>query len=163
MSISYAFSVLLLFLLLFQIALIQFFIFSQVLEIYNMVIVIVFVLYVSVMKIMTEKKYVAAINLDCRGVDKHAWKYQQNQLFTDVSQKSLFGNILENSPVFSVRKNPYSRSSHRRCFIKKLFLKFRNIFRKTPVLESLFNKFAGLQHRCFLVHIPKFFKNNYFE
>ena len=71
-----------------------------------MVIVIVFVLYVSVMKIMTEKKYVAAINLDCRGVDKHAWKYQQNQLFTDVSQKSLFRNSLENSPESTCGRVP---------------------------------------------------------
>ena len=38
--------------------------------------------------------------------------------------------------------------------------KFRNIYRKTPVLESLFNKVAGnkkgLRHRCFLVNIAKF-------
>ena len=41
--------------------------------------------------------------------------------------------------------------------IKKLFLKFCNIHRKTPVLESLFNKVAGLrlQHRCFFVNIWK--------
>ena len=35
-----------------------------------------------------------------------------------------------------------NRSSHRRCSIKKLF---RNIHRKTRMLESLFNKVAGLK------------------
>ena len=37
------------------------------------------------------------------------------------------------------------RSNHRRCSIKKLFLKICNIHRKRPALESLFNKVAGLQ------------------
>ena len=54
------------------------------------------------------------------------------------------------------------KSSHLRCSIKKLFLKFRNIHRKTPGLKFLFNKGAGLQaynfiekkvqHRCFPVN-----------
>ena len=35
------------------------------------------------------------------------------------------------------------RSSHRNFSIKKLFLKFCNIHRKTPMLESLFNKVQG--------------------
>ena len=30
-----------------------------------------------------------------------------------------------------------------RCSVKKVFLKFCKIHRKTPVPESLFNKFAG--------------------
>ena len=34
-----------------------------------------------------------------------------------------------------------------RCSSKKVFLKFRNIHRKTPVLESLFNKVACLISR----------------
>ena len=37
------------------------------------------------------------------------------------------------------------RSSERRCSIKKRSQKFRNIHREIPVLESLFNKVAGLQ------------------
>ena len=52
------------------------------------------------------------------------------------------------------------RSSHRRCSAKKGVLKnFCKFHRKTPMLESLFDKFAGLndcnlirkrlQHRCF--------------
>ena len=52
-----------------------------------------------------------------------------------------------------------------RCSVKQGFLKkFRNIHRRTPVLESLFNKVAcnfikkRLQHKCFPVSIAKFFK-----
>ena len=62
----------------------------------------------------------------------------------------------------------YSRSWLRLCYKKKVFLKFRNFHRKTLVLESLFNKAAGLkacnfikkrlQHRCFPVNIAKFLR-----
>ena len=51
---------------------------------------------------------------------------------------------------------------------KSCFQNFPNIHRKTPVLESLFNKVAGLkacnfisnrlQHMCFPVNIAKLFK-----
>ena len=63
--------------------------------------------------------------------------------FVMVPQKHLFADVL------------YNRCSY----------KFRNIHRKTPVLESHFNKVAGLrpvillkrgQHRCFPVNIAKF-------
>ena len=37
-----------------------------------------------------------------------------------------------------------SGSSHRRCSVKKVLLKFRKFHRKTPVLDSLFNKVAGV-------------------
>ena len=57
------------------------------------------------------------------------------------------------------------RSSHRRCSIKKLFLKILQYPQETPVLEFLFKKVAGLkarsfikkrhQLRCFLVNIAK--------
>ena len=56
-----------------------------------------------------------------------------------------------------------SRRSHQRCS-----LKLRNIFRKTPVLGSLFNKVVGLQdckyikkrlqHRCFVRNLRKFLR-----
>ena len=62
-----------------------------------------------------------------------------------------------------------SRSSHQRCskeniIVKKAVLnKFCNIYRKTPVPESLFDKVVGLQacsfvkkrlqHRCFSVNM----------
>ena len=52
-------------------------------------------------------------------------------------------------------------------------LKFWNIYRKTPVLESLFNQVPGLQccniinkrlqHKCFHVNIAKYLENTYFE
>ena len=50
------------------------------------------------------------------------------------------------------------------CSIKNIFRKNFVIFtEKTPVLESLFNKVAGLikkrlQHRCFPVNILKLFR-----
>ena len=51
----------------------------------------------------------------------------------------------------------YDRNSHRICFIKKAVLKNFTIFtEKQPVLESLFNKVAGLQ-------TSENFKNTYFE
>ena len=60
------------------------------------------------------------------------------------------------------------KSNHRRSSIKKAVLKNFAILRRTPVLESLFNKVAGLQafnfikkrlyHRCFSVNIAKFFR-----
>ena len=58
-------------------------------------------------------------------------------------------------------------------FKKGCSKKFCNIHRKTPMLESLFNKVAGLQgcsfikkrlqHRCFFCEYYKLFKNSYFE
>ena len=58
------------------------------------------------------------------------------------------------------------RSSHRRCFIRKLFLKTLQYWQETPVLESIFKKVADLstcnfikkrtQHRCFPVNIVSF-------
>ena len=60
-----------------------------------------------------------------------------------------------------------TKSSYRKCSIKQAVLKNFAIFKeKTPVLESLFNKVAGLQacdfikkrlqHRCFPVNVTKF-------
>ena len=56
---------------------------------------------------------------------------------------------------------------------KKLLLKYRNIHRKTPVLESLFNEVAvlkacnfiikRLQYRCFSVKNAKFLRTPIFE
>ena len=66
------------------------------------------------------------------------------------------------------------RSSHQRCSIEKAVLKkFLNIYRKTTVLESLFNRVAGpkacnfiirwtptQQHRCLPVNIAKFLRKS---
>ena len=59
----------------------------------------------------------------------------------------------------------------RRCFSKKI--KIRNMQRKTPVLESLFNKVAGLKacnfikkrlkHSCFPVNIEKILRAAFFK
>ena len=42
-----------------------------------------------------------------------------------------------------------NNSSHRRCSIKKLFLKISQYSQETTVLESLLNKNAGLQQHRF--------------
>ena len=42
------------------------------------------------------------------------------------------------------------KSSHRKCSMKKLSLKIRNSLRKTPVLESYFDKVAGLKASNFI-------------
>ena len=49
-----------------------------------------------------------------------------------------------------------SRSSRLQMFFIIGVLK--NIHRKTPVLESSFNKAAGLRLTCFSVNVGKFFK-----
>ena len=57
------------------------------------------------------------------------------------------------------------RRSHHGCSIKKIVLKKSgNFHRKTPVLESLFNKVEGLQkpqHMCFPMNIAKFLKTSF--
>ena len=70
------------------------------------------------------------------------------------------------------------RNSHQRCSVKKAALTNSTIFhiyiyRKTPVLESLFEKIARLmacnfikkrlQHRCFPVNMAKIFNSTYFK
>ena len=60
----------------------------------------------------------------------------------------------------------------RRCFVKKVFLKFRKFYRKRPALESLFNNVASVQacyfikewleHRYFLVNFAKFLRTSIF-
>ena len=52
-----------------------------------------------------------------------------------------------------------SHSSHQSCSVKKVLLKFRKSLRKTPVLESLLNKAAGLQACNF---IKKRLQHRYF-
>ena len=56
--------------------------------------------------------------------------------------------------------------------MKKVFLTFRKFDRKTPVLESLLNKVAGLEACNFIREAPTqvfsckicdFFKNTFFE
>ena len=67
-----------------------------------------------------------------------------------------------------------STRSHQWCSLKKrCSLKLCNIFRKTPVLGSLFNKVVGLQdckyikkrlqHRCFVRHLRKFLRTSFLK
>ena len=65
------------------------------------------------------------------------------------------------------QKQPFTYVFQNRCF-----LKIRNMHRKTPVLESLFNKLAGqkacnfikkrFQHRCFPKNIAEFSRIAFF-
>ena len=77
---------------------------------------------------------------------------------------------------FSYQSSLHSEAAFRRFSSKRMFhvLKFRNIHRKTPMLESLCicNKVKGLkacsfikmrlQHRCFPVNIVKFLRAAFF-
>ena len=59
-----------------------------------------------------------------------------------------------------------------RCSVKKVFLEISQSHRKTPVPETLFNKFAGLRpatllkkslwHRCFPANFAKFLSTPFF-
>ena len=50
-----------------------------------------------------------------------------------------------------------------RCFLKKVFLKFRKIRRKTPVSESLFLLKKRLWHRCFPENFSKFLRTPFLQ
>ena len=66
----------------------------------------------------------------------------------------------------------FFKAAVRRCSSQFVFLEFRNIRRKTPVLESLFNKVAGLKAcnftkkqaltQVFPVNIAKFLRAAFF-
>ena len=56
-----------------------------------------------------------------------------------------------------------SRSSHQRCFIKKLFLKISQYWQESPVLESLFNKLKETPTQVVFCEYCEIFKNTYFE
>ena len=54
-------------------------------------------------------------------------------------------------------------SIHRRCSVKKVFLKiFCNFHRKMSVLESLFIK-KRLQHRCFPMNFVKYLRTPFYR
>ena len=67
----------------------------------------------------------------------------------------------------TVQKQPFAYVLQTRCSYE-----FRNVHRKTPTLESLFNKDAGLQacnfikkrlkRRCFPVNIAEFLRTAFF-
>ena len=54
-------------------------------------------------------------------------------------------NVKEQAPeLTSLHRGKTARSSHRRCCIRKLFLKILQYPQETPVLESIFKKVADL-------------------
>ena len=68
-------------------------------------------------------------------------------------------------------KRHYREVAVRRCFSKQVFLRIRNIHRKTTALESVFNNVAGLKARNFIKVTPtqvlsceycRIFKSGYF-
>ena len=56
---------------------------------------------------------------------------------------------------YSVKNKNITEAATRGVLQNKVFLKISQILQKTPMLESLFNKIAGLQ--------VKMFKDTYFE
>ena len=52
--------------------------------------------------------------------------------------------------INSYRCSEQSEAVVQRCSVKKVFLKIMQIYRKTPLLESFFNKVTSLGHRTFL-------------
>ena len=54
------------------------------------------------------------------------------------------------------KKNPVKRMKKSRSSRPELFCKFPKILRKTPALESLFNRVTGLT--CFHVNFAKFLR-----
>ena len=66
-----------------------------------------------------------------------------------------------------MKQERYTKAAVCRCFSKYVFLYFFDIHKKKPMLESLFNKVAGLrtcnfikkrlQHRCFPVKLQNFY------
>ena len=91
--------------------------------------------------------------------------------FLTKIEKTLRREIKEQTPHLTLLCCVRTvRSSHRRCFIKNLFLKIMQYTQEIPVLESLFSKVLnkGLkasnfikkrpQHRCFSVNIAKFLR-----
>ena len=97
--------------------------------------------------------------------------YEHDPSYQERSQRNLAkAFFVIHGEVLAV-SNIALKSTNRRSSIKKsCSYKFSNINRKTLVLESLFNKFAGLQagnfitkrfqHRCFPVNIVKFLKTS---
>ena len=75
--------------------------------------------------------------------------------------------------VFKFYKKPLAEAVAWRCAVKKVFLKFRQVHRKTPVPESFFNKVAGLRpttllkkrprHKCFPLTFAKLLRRTFFN
>ena len=83
----------------------------------------------------------------------------------------IFNKICRFQSTFFFKRH-YREVVVRRCFSKFVFLRIRNIHRKTTVLESVFNNVAGLKARNFIKKVTptqvfsceycKIFKSGYF-
>ena len=92
---------------------------------------------------------------------------QRSKLVWAVFENFALSESLED--LQTLDKFSYTSRSTR---LQIMSWKFRNIQRKTPVLESFFNNFSGpqvcnfinkkLQHRCFPVNITKFLRTTFF-
>ena len=89
--------------------------------------------------------------------DKYSWgiSYQCLPGWPEPPQEEIIRSCLCHTSylhtflklyISQTKKSLNSRSSHQRCLIEKAVLqKFLNIDRKASVLETLFNRFAGLK------------------
>ena len=103
-------------------------------------------------------------------VSKIEWFYISKET-KDQSGKSI--NFLNNFIQFSVQYITTIRTSRSQMFFEIGVLKVCNIYRSTPLLESLFSKVASLetykfvkkrlQHRCFPVIIANFARKFYLK
>ena len=114
----------------------------------------------------------------------YIWPKQSNRLFCVLVVLLLLQNFTTSSKIFLFSKqvqqilinlgdaemvvyNFYATETATRCVLykNKLFFKFRNIHRKTSVLQSFIGVLKvcnflkkRLQHRCFSVNIQKFLR-----
>ena len=100
------------------------------------------------------------------------FKYDRDLLYFFISK--LFSSKPESSKKCSILKNVENEKKKKEKEVttggfckKKCSWKFRKFHRKTPVLESRFDKVAGLSQetltQVFSCEICKIFKNTYFE
>ena len=88
-------------------------------------------------------------------------KWRKNLIFKMIQNKSM---KCRNTNASRTRKKQPPELFYKSRFSQN----FRNIYRKSPVLESLLNKVAGLEVCNFIntsvfLWIPLNFKNTYFE
>ena len=92
---------------------------------------------------------------------------------TILSKLFVIFNVHRQTVLYYVNMS-IKKNNRFQMFLKGSVLKnFRNILKKTPLLESLFNKFVSLQdcnfiqnrlqHRCFPVNVPKFSEKHFYR
>ena len=91
--------------------------------------------------------------------------YRKREPETAFFTEHLLMNASKKQQQFKSRFDKLfeKRSSHRRCSTKKGFLKISQYSHNIPVLESLFNKVAGLKAEVLSCKYFEIFKSTYFE